>query len=117
MPKLLIALTLLVFGFLFIFDTEDRIDIILNAVALVFVLEIDEMLFKFAVPSDMQQTLNTVKEYKILYGGRTFFKFFLLFSIAGSMVVFSFCEKFSAFVFLLLVPLVLHVAHRMYHGK
>merc|ERR1719359_643971 len=61
LPKMLISLALLVLGTMWLVATDDFSDLILNAVALEFVIKLDELIFECMVPQTVKQDLANAK--------------------------------------------------------
>jgi len=59
-PKLCVAFALLTYGTGFVVNTDDDGDLILNALALGFVLEIDEMSYEYFLTFQMQDVLDNL---------------------------------------------------------
>jgi hypothetical protein len=64
-PKFIFACTLLVLGSSYLVFSESDADIILNCFALVFILQIDELIFKFLSPPRAQRMLEAVPPFMI----------------------------------------------------
>lgn len=62
-PKLVIFFLVYWMGSLWLMSETDRSELILNAVALVFVLDLDELLFLAIVTSDVQQYMDNLKPW------------------------------------------------------
>lgn len=62
LPKLLIAVHLLVFGSAFVARSESHADMILNAVAMLFILEVDDLLYQFLTPEIFKAWVGSCSE-------------------------------------------------------
>lgn len=63
-PKVLIMVALLFVGTCYLFNESDRKELILNAVAYVFVSQIDSLLFDAVVPNDIREKLDNMQTYR-----------------------------------------------------
>lgn len=62
-PKFLVAVALCYYGSVWLLNTTDRSELILNAVALVFVLELDEAVFAAVMSSDTQTKMDNLQSW------------------------------------------------------
>lgn len=100
LPKLAIGALLWWYGTDYISNSPDNGELILNTVAVVFVLEIDDQLFKVTVPARLADRLNDLPSLPIVHGGHwadciTFLGQYLSFAVVGGMtysVLASHCE-------------------------
>jgi len=85
-PKFLLALGLLIIGTGFIVNTDDDENIILNALALGFILEMDEMIYEFISSAQWQECVATIPKVQIL-GDEKKAGFFKRFGALGKTAV------------------------------
>jgi len=62
-PKFMVAVALCYYGSVWLLNTTERSDLILNAVALVFVLELDEAVFAAVMSSDTQTKMDNLQSW------------------------------------------------------
>merc|ERR1719412_3017473 len=60
LPKFLIGLALLMFGLQLILVTDSNADVTYNCTALIFVVEVDEAIYQFFIPSGLRGALEAL---------------------------------------------------------
>jgi len=60
LPKFIIAIALLTFGLQLIMVTDSNADVTYNCTALIFVVEVDEAIYQFFIPSGLRSTLESL---------------------------------------------------------
>merc|ERR1712032_225942 len=92
LPKFLISFVLLVLGTMWLAATDKFEDLILNAVALEFVISIDELLFRAFIPVSMKQAMTQVRLWKQVEGEPGKFEpSTILFGLLGSTIWYLVC--------------------------
>lgn len=61
--KIIIVIALIVYGTSFLFNESDRVELILNAIAFCFVIDIDEMLFSACAQQDVREKMDNLQSY------------------------------------------------------
>mmetsp|Transcript_57841 Transcript_57841/g.103475 ORF Transcript_57841/g.103475 Transcript_57841/m.103475 type:complete len:438 (+) Transcript_57841:69-1382(+) len=67
-PKLLIALAVLAYGSLFLAASTSNADVLLNALALIFIVEIDELIFSSFAPRKLAAVMEALPEFEYKSG-------------------------------------------------